>query len=228
MVIGLGTLANVGAVLVGGALGSLVIPQVPEAMRASTMKALGLAVVLIGLKMAWETESILLLVVSLALGTMLGEWLRIEDRLQAWAGRLERWPFARRGSFAKGFVQASLLFCTGAMAITGALEDGLRGDPSILYAKSILDGVASIMFGSVMGVGVMFAAIPVLVYQGLITLGASAISGFLTEAMIREISAAGGLMVAAIGFNLMGAAEIRIGNLLPGLVVVAVLAGVFA
>ncbi|MFB5083799.1 DUF554 domain-containing protein [Symbiobacterium thermophilum] len=225
--VGLGTLANVGAVLLGGALGSLVIPQVPEEMRTSTMKALGLAVVLIGLKMAWETESILLLVVSLALGTMLGEWLRIEDRLQAWARRLERWPITQRGGFAKGFVQASLLFCTGAMAITGALEDGLNGNPSILYAKSILDGVASIMFGSVMGVGVMFAAVPVLVYQGLITLGASAISGFLTEAMIREISATGGLMVAAIGFNLMGAAEIRIGNLLPGLVVVAALAGVF-
>ncbi len=225
--VGLGTLANVGAVLLGGALGSLVIPQVPEAMRTSTMKALGLAVVLIGLKMAWETQSILLVVVSLALGTMLGEWLQIEDRLQAWAKRLERWPITQRGGFAKGFVQASLLFCTGAMAITGALEDGLRGDPSILYAKSILDGVASIMFGSVMGVGVMFAAIPVLVYQGLLTLGASAISGFLTEGMIREISATGGLMVAAIGFNLMGAAEIRIGNLLPGLVIVAVLAGVF-
>ncbi|BAD42091.1 DUF554 domain-containing protein [Symbiobacterium thermophilum] len=225
--VGLGTLANVGAVLLGGALGSLVIPQVPEEMRTSTMKALGLAVVLIGLKMAWETESILLLVVSLALGTMLGEWLRIEDRLQAWARRLERWPITQRGGFAKGFVQASLLFCTGAMAITGALEDGLNGNPSILYAKSILDGVASIMFGSVMGVGVMFAAVPVLVYQGLITLGASAISRFLTEAMIREISATGGLMVAAIGFNLMGAAEIRIGNLLPGLVVVAALAGVF-
>ena len=226
--VGLGTLANVGAILVGGALGSLVIPQVPEAIRTSTMKALGLAVVLIGLKMAWETESILLLVVSLALGTMAGEWLRIEDHLQEWAKRLERWPITQRGGFAKGFVQASLLFCTGAMAITGALEDGLNGNPSILYAKSILDGVASIMFGSVMGVGVMFAAVPVLVYQGLITLGASAISGFLTEAMIREISATGGLMVAAIGFNLMGATEIRIGNLLPGLVFVAVLAGLFA
>lgn len=225
--VGLGTLANVGAVLLGGALGSLVIPAVPEEMRTSTMKALGLAVVLIGLKMAWATESILLLVVSLALGTMIGEWLRIEDRLQAWAKRLERWPFTQRGGFAKGFVQASLLFCTGAMAITGALEDGLSGNPSILYAKSILDGVASIMFGSVMGVGVMFAAIPVLVYQGTITLAASAISGFLTDAVIREISAAGGLMVAAIGLNLVGAAEIRIGNLLPGLVVVAVLAGVF-
>jgi len=227
-VIGLGTLANVGAVIVGGALGSLVIPQVPEAVRKGTMQALGLAVVLIGLKMAWETENMLLVVVSIAVGTAIGELLRIEDRLQNWAKRLERWPLTQRGSFAKGFVQASLLFCTGAMAITGALEDGLNGNPSILYAKSILDGVASVMFGSVMGVGVMFAAIPVGVYQGLLTLGAAAISSVLTDAMIREISATGGLMVAAIGLNLLGATEIRIGNLLPGLVVIAVLAGVFA
>lgn len=226
--IGLGTLANVGAVIVGGALGSLVIPQVPEAVRKGTMQALGLAVVLIGLKMAWETENMLLVVVSIAVGTAIGELLRIEDRLQNWAKRLERWPLTQRGSFAKGFVQASLLFCTGAMAITGALEDGLNGNPSILYAKSILDGVASVMFGSVMGVGVMFAAIPVGVYQGLLTLGAAAISSVLTDAMIREISATGGLMVAAIGLNLLGATEIRIGNLLPGLVVIAVLAGVFA
>ncbi|MEW8978312.1 MAG: DUF554 domain-containing protein [Symbiobacterium sp.] len=226
--IGLGTLANVGAVIVGGALGSLVIPQVPEAVRKGTMQALGLAVVLIGLKMAWETENMLLVVVSIAVGTAIGELLRIEDRLQNWAKRLERWPLTLRGSFAKGFVQASLLFCTGAMAITGALEDGLNGNPSILYAKSILDGVASVMFGSVMGVGVMFAAIPVGVYQGLLTLGAAAISSVLTDAMIREISATGGLMVAAIGLNLLGATEIRIGNLLPGLVVIAVLAGVFA
>lgn len=223
--IGLGTLANVGAVIVGGALGSLVIPQVPEAVRHGTMQALGLATVLIGLKMAWETENVLLLVVSLAVGTMAGELLRIEDRLQAWAQKLERWPITQRGSFARGFVQASLLFCTGAMAITGSLEDGLNGNPAILYAKSILDGVASIMFGSVMGIGVMFAAIPVGIYQGLMTLGASAISGVLTPAMIREISATGGLMVAAIGLNLVGATEIRIGNLLPGLVVIALLSG---
>jgi uncharacterized membrane protein YqgA involved in biofilm formation len=224
-VVGLGTLANVGAVILGGALGSLVIPQVPERVRQSTMQALGLSVVLIGLKMAWETENLLLVVVSLAVGTILGELLRIEDRLQAWAARLERWPITQRGGFAKGFVHASLLFCTGAMAITGSLEDGLTGNPSILYAKSILDGITSIMFGSVMGIGVMFSAVPILLYQGLMTLGASAISGVLTEAMIREVSATGGLMVAAIGLNLLGVVEIRVGNLLPGLLVAVPLAG---
>ena len=190
------------------------------------MQVLGLAVCLIGLKMAWETQNILLVVVSLAVGTVLGELLRIEDRLEAWAKKLERWPITQRGGFARGFVHASLLFCTGAMAITGSLEDGLNGNATILYAKALLDGISSIMFGSVMGVGVMFAAVPVLLYQGLLTLGASAISGVLTEAMVTEMSATGGLMVAAIGLNLLGVVEIRVGNLLPGLLVAVLLAGV--
>lgn len=224
--VGLGTIANVGAIVVGGALGSLVIPQVPERVRKTTMQALGLAVVLIGLQMAWETQNLLVVVVSLALGTVAGELLRIEDRLQEWAKKLERWPITQRGGFARGLVHASLIYCTGAMAITGALKDGLTGDASVLYAKSLLDGITAIMFGSVMGIGVMFSSIPVGLYQGAMTLGASAISGVLTEAMVREISATGGLMVAAIGLNLVGMVEIRVANMLPALVVVALLAAV--
>lgn len=222
--IGLGTLANVGAIIVGGALGSLVIPQVPERVRQTTMQALGLTVLLIGLKMAWDTKELLLVVISMAVGTIAGELLRIEDRLQEWAQKLERWPITQRGGFSKGLVHASLIYCTGAMAITGALKDGLTGDASILYAKSLLDGITAIMFGSVMGIGVMFSSVPVLLYQGAMTLGASAISGLLTEAIIREVSATGGLMVAAIGLNLIGAVEIRVANTLPALLVVAVLA----
>lgn len=222
--IGLGTLANVGAIIVGGALGSLVIPEVPERVRKTTLQALGLTVLLIGLKMAWDTQNMLLVVIAMAVGTIAGELLRIEERLQEWAQKLERWPITQRGGFAKGLVHASLIYCTGAMAITGSLKDGLTGDASILYAKSLLDGITAIMFGSVMGIGVMFSALPVLLYQGALTLGASAISGLLTEAMIREVSATGGLMVAAIGLNLIGAVEIRVANTLPALLVVAILA----
>ncbi|HWI63653.1 MAG TPA: DUF554 domain-containing protein [Symbiobacteriaceae bacterium] len=223
--VGLGTLANVGTVIVGGALGSLVIPQVPEKVRTSTMQALGLAVTLIGLKMAWETQEMLLVVVSLAVGTIIGELLRIEDRLHEWAGKLERWPITQRGGFAKALVHTTLLYCTGAMAITGALKDGLTGDASVLYAKAILDGISAVMFSSVMGIGVMFSSIPILLYQGALTLGASGISSILTEPMIREISATGGLMVAAIGLNILGAVEVRVASLLPALVVIAALVG---
>lgn len=223
--IGLGTLVNAGAVIVGGALGSFVIPQVPENVRKTTMQALGLGTILIGLQMAWQTQELLLVLVSLAAGAVVGELARIEERLQGWAKRLERWPIAQRGTFAQAFVQTTLLFCVGAMAITGSLQDGLAGDPSTLYAKAVLDGIAAVMFGSMMGPGVILSALPVLIYQGGLTLGASAISQVLTPATIREIGATGGLMVLGLGFNLVGAVEVRVANLLPALVVVAVLVG---
>ncbi|MFZ5827695.1 MAG: DUF554 domain-containing protein [Bacillota bacterium] len=225
--IGLGTLVNAATVIIGGALGSLVIPRVPDHVRTSTMQALGLGTMLIGLQMAWATQEMLLVLISLAVGTIAGELWRIDDRLQNLAGRLERWPWTQRGGFAKAFVQTTLLFCVGAMTITGSLQDGLMGDPSILYAKAVLDGVAAVMFGSVMGPGVMLAAIPILLYQGALTLGASFISQVLTEPMIREVGATGGLLVLGLGFNLVGAAEIRVANMLPALVIVAVLAAFF-
>ncbi|MFZ5817647.1 MAG: DUF554 domain-containing protein [Bacillota bacterium] len=224
--VGLGTLVNAATVIVGGALGSLVIPRVPEHVRKSTMQALGLGTMLIGLQMAWVTQEMLLVLIALAVGTVTGELAQIDDRLQGLATKLERWPWTQRGGFARAFVQTTLLFCVGAMTITGALQDGLQGDPSILYAKAVLDGVAAVMFGSVMGPGVMLAAVPILLYQGALTLGASWISTILTEPMIREIGATGGLMVLGLGLNLVGAAEVRVANMLPALVVVALLVGI--
>lgn len=223
--VGLGTLANVGAVVVGGALGSLVIPRIPENVSKATIQALGLGVILIGLQMAWTTQNLLMVLISLAVGTVIGELVDIDARLNVFAGKLERLPFAHQGSFAKGFVQTTLLFCVGAMAITGSLQDGLNHDPATLYAKSVLDGVSAIMFGSVMGPGVILSAVPVLLYQGALTLGASALSLILTPAVIQEIGAAGGLMVMGLGLNLTGVAEIKVANMLPALVVVAVLVG---
>lgn len=221
--IALGTLVNAATVIAGGALGSLVIPRVPENVRKTTMQALGLGVVLIGLQMAWVTKNLLLVLVSLAVGTIVGELSRIDDRLQGLAGKLERWPIARRDGFTKAFVQTTLLFCVGAMTITGSFQDGLNGDPSILLAKAVLDGVSAAMFGSVMGPGVMLSAIPVLVIQGSLTLGATWLSQVLTEPMIHEIGATGGILVLGLGLNLVGATEIKVANLLPALVVIAVL-----
>lgn len=224
--IGLGTLVNAGAVIVGGALGSLVIPRIPDHVRKSTMQALGLGVALMALQMGWETQKMLLVLIALAVGTVAGELLRIDDRLQGLAGRLERWPVTRRSGFAKSFVEMTLLFCVGAMTITGSLRDGLAGDPSMLYAKAVLDGVAAIMFGSVMGPGVMLTAVPLLLYQGALTLGASSLSVVLSPPVIREVGATGGLLVLGVAFNLLGAAEIKVANMLPAVVVVAVLVGV--
>lgn len=223
--IGLGTLVNTGTVILGGALGSLVIPRVPENIQRTTLQAIGLCVVLIGLQMAWVTRNMLLVLVAMAVGAVVGELLRLDDRLQGLALSLEHWPIAQRGSFAQGFVQATLLFCVGAMAITGALQDGLAGDPSTLYAKAVIDGVSATMLGSVLGPGVMLAAVPVLLYQGGITLGATWLSQILTQPMILEVGATGGLMVMALGLTLVGAIQIKVANLLPALVVVALLVG---
>lgn len=189
------------------------------------MQALGLGTMLIGLQMAWSTNKMILVLVSLAVGTVCGELWRIDDRLQGLATKLERWPITKRDGFAKGFVQTTLLFCVGAMAITGSIQDGLIGDPSILYAKAVLDGVGAVMFGSVMGPGVMLSAIPILVYQGSLTVGASWISQVLSESIIAEIGATGGLLVVGLGLNLTGATEIRVANMLPALVMIGILVG---
>lgn len=221
--IGLGTVVNTAAVIVGGALGSLVIPRVPEGVRQSTMQALGLGVILIGLKMAWDTQELLLMLISLAVGTAVGELAQIDDRLHGLALHLERLAGKNHDGFAKAFVRATLLFCVGAMTITGSLQDGLQANPTTLYAKSILDGVSAIMFGSTMGSGVMLAAVPVLVYQGALTLGAGWLSQILTPEMIHEIGAVGGVLVLGLGLNLAGAADIKAANLLPAMAVVAIL-----
>lgn len=221
--VGLGTLANTGAILIGGALGSFVIPQVPERVRQTTMQALGLGVLLIGLQMAWTTQEMLLVLVGLALGAVTGELLQIEAHLERWAGGLEKLPRFSGAGTAAAFVQTTLLYCIGAMAITGSLQDGLQGNPTTLYAKAILDGISAIMFASVLGPGVILSAIPVLLYQGGITLGASLLTSILSPAIIREVSAAGGLMVMAIGLNVLGLIKIRVGNLVPALLYVGVL-----
>ncbi|MGE5674799.1 MAG: DUF554 domain-containing protein [Mycobacterium leprae] len=216
----MGTLVNAGSILMGGALGGRVIPQMPENVRDGTVKALGLGTVLLGLQMAWKMQNALPILISLALGTAAGEWIRIEERLEQATAQLEKRLGGGPTQLSRAFVQASLLFCIGAMAITGSLQDGLKGDPSILYAKAVLDGAFSLMFSSVMGPGVALSALPVLLYQGLLTLGASGVSHFLSPLVISEVSATGGIMVMAIGTNLAGATKIRVGNMLPALLFV--------
>lgn len=224
--IGLGTLVNTGAIIIGGLLGSFVVPRVPDRVRDSIMQALGLGVILIGLKMVWSADDglILLMLVSLAVGTAVGEIGDLDGRLHRVALHLERRLGSSGGEFARTLVRVTLLFCVGAMAITGALQDGLAGDPRILYAKAVLDGVAALIFASVSGPGIILTAFPVLIYQGLITLGAGFLSAVLSPAVITAVGATGGLMVLGIGINMTGAVEIRIANLLPALVIVALLA----
>jgi len=154
----------------------------------------------------------------MALGSLIGEAMGIEDRIEAMGRRVEkRYSRSSNGGFAKGLVTASLVFCVGSMAIVGSLESGLTGSHETLFAKSLLDGITSVVFASTFGGGVIFSAVPVLVYQGAITLGASMLKPFLTGDVIAQMSGVGGLLIAAIGINMLEMARIKIGNMLPAI-----------
>lgn len=218
-----GTLINCVSIIVGALLGTHIIKRIPEAIRTSVIHALALCVVLIGLKTAWDVRDFLLLIISLALGAIAGEALDLDARLNAFAQRLEHKFGSSKGTFARGFVTASLVYCVGAMAIMGALENGLTGKYDTLLAKSALDGISSVVFASAFGIGVAFSALPVLIYQGGISLLAASAQPFLSEAVVAQMSASGGLLISAIGLNMLGVTQIKVANLLPAIVISAVL-----
>ena len=213
-----GTLVNIAAIIVGVLIGRWSGRFLSAAMRQTLMVGLGLAVLLIGLQLALKSQQLMIVIGSLILGGLIGEVLGIEKRLEAFGARLQK-RFSGLGSLAEGFVTSSLLFCVGAMAIMGALQDGLGGKPTILYAKSALDGVAAIALTSTLGVGVIFSIIPLLLYQGSITLIAELAQTILTEPVITEMNAVGGLLIVAISLDLMGIKRLPVGNLLPAVFV---------
>lgn len=222
----LGTLVNTGAIITGALLGILLGTGIPQKYKDIIMQGLGLAVALIGLKMALRTNNELIVIFSLAAGAVIGEALDLEGRLENLGVKLNKLFASEDGEFVKGFVTSSLVFCVGAMAIMGSLESGLTGQHKILYAKSLLDGIGAIVFASTMGVGVVFSGISVLIYQGCITLLAGAIKPFMTEAVIAEMTATGGLLIIAISSNVLGIKSFKIANLLPA-IFIAVFLSIF-
>lgn len=226
---GLGTLVNSAAIVVGAVAGTLLRRGIPAAWKETILAAMELCVTVIGMKMAQGSAHLVLVVVSLALGALVGEALDLDGRLTRFGQWLQRRLLGNRSaatgsSLGEAFVSASLLFCIGAMAIVGAIEDGLAGNHEILFAKASLDGVISVVLASTLGIGVALSAVSVLVYQGAITLLSFWMQQFLTEAVIGEISATGGVMILAIGLNLLGVTKIRLANLIPGLAVLVLLA----
>lgn len=222
-------MVNSAAIVVGAVAGTLLRRGIPAAWKETILAAMGLCVTVIGMKMAQGSAHLVLVVVSLALGALVGEALDLDGRLTRFGQWLQRRLLGNRSaatgsSLGEAFVSASLLFCIGAMAIVGAIEDGLAGNHEILFAKASLDGVISVVLASTLGIGVALSAVSVLVYQGVITLLSFWMQQFLTEAVIGEISATGGVMILAIGLNLLGVTKIRLANLIPGLAVLVLLA----
>ncbi|NPV42566.1 MAG: DUF554 domain-containing protein [Firmicutes bacterium] len=214
----LGTIVNSAAIIIGTFLGILLKTGIPDKIKHTIMQGIGLSVMLIGLSMAMKTQNVIIVILSLAIGGIIGEVFAIEDRLKNAGEWLEERVGQNQGDFTRGFVTTSLIFCVGAMAIMGALESGLTGNHTTLFAKSALDGITSIVFASSMGIGVAFSALPVFIYQGLITLTAASMKVFLTDAIIREITATGGVLILGIGLNILEITKIKVGNMLPAII----------
>lgn len=214
----LGTVVNALAIVAGGLVGLCCTRGIDDRFRQTVLQGLALCVLLIGAKSALAADNLLVLILSLVIGGVVGEGLAIEARLEALGRRIEArfaGGSAGGGDFARGFVSASLVFCVGSMAVVGSLESGLAGNHRTLFAKAMIDGVAALIFASTLGRGVLFASVPVFLYQGAITLAAGLLRPLLSPAAVAEMSAVGGLLIVAIGANLLGIARIRVGNLLP-------------
>lgn len=217
----LGVWANFFAVIAGGLLGTLLRGGIKEKYSQTINVGLALCVMLIGMSGALKTENTMLVIISIVIGSSLGELLRIESALDClgdWAQK----KFAKGDSgFANGFVNATLLFCVGAMAVVGSLEAGLSNKPDTLLAKSALDGVSAIIFASSFGIGVVFSTIPMTIYQGGIALLAGVLAPLLTDALINEMSAVGSILIIALSLNMLGITKerIRVGNMLPAILV---------
>jgi len=211
------------AILIGGGLGLLFRKRFPERISRTALQVMGLFTILLGVKMALQGEELILALISLALGSMLGEWINIEDRLEKFAFSLEERLHLTEYNSAKGFIHASLLFCVGSIAIVGSITDGLQGDPSILITKAMLDGIISIPFAAGMGIGVLGSALPVLIYQGSLTVLASQLKAFFTPLMIQELTSVGGVIVMGIGVNILGLKKVRVGNFIPALFIIVII-----
>lgn len=230
---GLGTLGNIVAILIGSTIGLILKGALKKKYQDTIMAALGLAVMFIGISGALqglfvvkdgriETVNIMLMIVSLAIGAFFGEWIDIEARLDSvgeWLKITLKVKGEKGQGFVDGFVNSSLLFCIGAMAIIGSLQDGLSGDPSMLLAKGFIDGVVAIFFASTLGIGVFFSILPVGIYQGLITFSASFIEPYLNDRLISNISFIGSILIFGIGINMIFGKKIKCGNLLPAVLV---------
>ena len=216
----LGTIVNSIAVIVGCLVGLVVKGRLNEKISITVMQGLALCTLYIGISGALKGENTLIMILSVAIGALIGEIIDIDKRLNNLGEYLESKFNGKKESnvsIAEGFVSASLLFCVGAMAIVGSRESGLIGNHNTLFTKSILDGISSIIFTSSLGIGVIFSSVAVFIYQGGITLGAGLLSGILNDMVIANMSAVGGLLIAGLAFNMLGVTKMRIANLLPAI-----------
>ena len=228
---GLGTIINVAAILIGATAGIVIKGGLSKRFEDTITSAIGLCTMFIGISGAvagmlevsaagLETQDTMVMIISLIAGALIGEWIDIEKRLEAvgeWCRSKIPNQDGKENTFVEAFVTSSLIFCVGAMAIVGSLEDGLNHNYSILFAKAVMDGVMSVIFAASLGIGVYFSAFPIAVYQGAITLLAGLIRPYLSDTVIGRMSFVGSILIFALGINLLFGKKIKIGNLLPAM-----------
>lgn len=226
-----GSIVN-GLLIIIGSIFGLFFRNIPNKIKESILIVLGLCVAVLGIQLGITTTNLLVVVISLSVGTMIGEWLDLETRFELASKKVEKLVVkeGEDGKFAQGFVAASLIFVIGSMAIVGSIDSGLKNDHTILITKGFIDGFMSIFLTSTLGIGVMFSSIPVTLYEGFLTLLASLIERFIApnalNIFIREMSATGGIMILAIGLNIVGITKIRVANMLPSIVIVGIVIAV--
>jgi uncharacterized membrane protein YqgA involved in biofilm formation len=229
-VVGLGTLINTATVLIGGTVGIAMGDKIPERVRIIVVQVIGMLTLGLGLSDLLKTHNMVFPLLGMVIGAVIGEVLRIEDRLEG-IGEVIRKRFAKRqesGPFISGFVTATLLFCIGPLTILGAIQDASGATPQLYIIKGTLDGFMSVIFGAIHGVGVLFSAVSVFLVQGTLTLFGTQLDSLLNDRMRIELFATGGIAVMAIGLNLLDIKKIRLGSLLPGLIVTPLLVQLFA
>jgi len=227
MVLPTGALVNAAAIILGSALGMALHGHFAERFRRIVFQGLGLCVLLIGLQMALTGKNALILIFSILLGGLLGEALRLDHLFEILGERAKTTLRSANPDFTEGLITASLIFCIGAMAIVGSFDEGIRGDATVLYTKSILDGFASVALAATYGSGVLYSFIPVLLYQGGLTVFAGMFQEHFSPLVISQLTATGGLLIMGIGLTLLEIKRINLSNLLPSLLVVVILTLVF-
>lgn len=218
-----GTIVNTAAVIVGGTLGIMLKKGMPERVRVIYFQAVGLFTLAIGISMVWDMRHILIGVTSVVLGALIGEWLNLEkgaEQLSDWTKKKLRIGSER---FSEGLTTSFLLFCIGAMTLVGAIEEGTTGESRLLLTKSVMDGFSSILLASAFGVGVVFSAVPLFLFQGGITMLAKIFGEFLSAETIQSLTAVGGVLLLGLGINILEIKKLRVLNMLPSLVVVVLL-----
>lgn len=212
-----GTIVNTLAIIAGALVGVIAKKAIPQRMGDLVMSAIPIVVMVLGVQFGIASSNILIVIISLVVGGIIGEWIDIDRRLDDFGARIQSRMKGGDSNFSAAFVSTTLIYCVGSMAILGSIESGINGNHTILYTKSLMDGISAIFFASTLGAGVIFSGISVFIYQGILTVLAGYIGPYLSPEVVTEMSASGGILLIALSFTILGIKKIKVANLLPAI-----------